>query len=69
VSKDVEVSYLAVDKKRTQIARVRVKRPDGTEEEFVKEDIEIAEGEELEWRVMDCIDCHNRPTHVYDIPD
>ncbi len=69
VSKDVEVSYLAVDKKRTRIARVRVKRPDGSEEEFAKEDIEIPEGEEGEWRTMDCIDCHNRPTHVYDMPD
>ena len=70
VSKDVEVSYLAADKKRTQVARVRVKRPDGSEEEFIKEDIELPEGEEEpEWRVMDCIDCHNRPTHIYDMPD
>jgi hypothetical protein len=69
VSKDVEVSYLSVDDKRTQVARVRVKRPDGSEEEFVKEDIEVPEGEELAWRVMDCIDCHNRPTHIYDMPD
>jgi hypothetical protein len=70
VSKDVEVSYLAADIKRTQVARVRVKRPDGTEEEFIKEDIEMPlEEEGPEWRVMDCIDCHNRPTHVYDMPD
>ncbi len=70
VSKDVEVSYLAVDRKRTQIARVKVKRPDGSEEEFIKDDIEIPEGEETpEWRIMDCIDCHNRPTHIYDMPD
>ena len=19
-----------------------------------------------QWRTMDCVDCHNRPTHVYD---
>lgn len=70
VSDDVEVSYLATDRKRTQIAKVRVKRPDGTEEEFIQEDIELPENEdELEWRVMDCIDCHNRPTHIYDMPD
>jgi hypothetical protein len=62
-------SYLSVDKKRTQVAKVRVKRPDGSEEEFIKEDIEVPEGEELEWRTMDCIDCHNRPTHIYDMPD
>jgi hypothetical protein len=69
VSKDVEVSYLAADEKRTQIARVKVKRPDGSEDEFVKEDIDVPEGQELKWRVMDCIDCHNRPTHIYDMPD
>lgn len=69
VSKDVEVSYLAVDEKRTQIARVKVKRPDGSEEEFVKEGIEIPAGFVEEWRVMDCIDCHNRPTHIYETPE
>jgi hypothetical protein len=68
VSKEVEVSYLAVDEKRTQLARVKVKRPNGTVDEFVKSDIEVPEGEELHWRVMDCIDCHNRPTHVYQMP-
>ncbi len=68
VSQEVEVSYLAVDEKRTQIAKVRVKRPDGTSDEFVS-DIEIPEGEEHTWRVMDCIDCHNRPTHIYNMPE
>ncbi len=24
---------------------------------------------EPEWREMDCVDCHNRPTHVYKLPD
>lgn len=23
------------------------------------------EDQELEWRTMDCVDCHNRPTHIY----
>lgn len=68
VSANNQVSYLAVDEKRTQIARVKVRRPDGSEEEFVKADMEIPDGEH-EWRVIDCIDCHNRPTHIYDMPD
>lgn len=21
-----------------------------------------------EWRIMDCVDCHNRPTHIYQLP-
>jgi NapC/NirT cytochrome c family, N-terminal region len=69
VSKDVQVRYLAVDRKRTKIAKVQVTHADGSQEEFVKEDIEAPEGEEGEWRTMDCIDCHNRPTHIYDWPN
>lgn len=68
VSDQVEVSYLALDDKRTQIAKVRVKRPDGTSDEF-SNDLELPEGEEGHWRVMDCIDCHNRPTHIYHMPE
>ena len=69
VSKDVEVKYLAADDRRTRIARVQVKRPDGSEDEFVKSDIEVEEGYEPEWRTMDCLDCHNRPTHIFDMPE
>lgn len=69
VSKDVEVRYLAADEKRTHIARVQVKRPDGSEDEYIKSDVEVEEGYEPKWRVMDCIDCHNRPTHIYDMPE
>ncbi len=69
VSDDVKVKYLAVDKKRTKIAKVKVTRADGSEDEYVKSDIEVPEGAEEHWRVMDCIDCHNRPTHTFDMPE
>lgn len=69
VSHNVEVSYIAADEKRTRIAKVKVKRPDGTVEEFSKKGLEAPAGKEGSWRVMDCIDCHNRPTHVYDLPE
>ena len=69
VSKDVQVTYAAIDRKRTKIPIVRVRRADGSQEEFINEDIDIPKDKELEWRVMDCIDCHNRPTHIYDWPD
>lgn len=69
VSKDVRVRYFTNDEKRTQISKVQVTLPDGTEKEFVKEDVEVQEGYEGEWRTMDCIDCHNRPTHTYDKPE
>lgn len=72
VSNNVEVSYLPADEERTKIPKVRVERPDGSVDEYVREDMEIPEAEEgeeeHEWRVMDCIDCHNRPTHKFDMP-
>jgi hypothetical protein len=76
ISKDVEIKYLPADEKRLRIPVVRVKRPDGSEDEFINKSIEMpqeAEGAEASedggWRTMDCIDCHNRPTHIYDLPE
>ncbi len=76
VSKDVEVKYLPTDNKRLQIAKVKITRPDGSMDEYVKPGVEIPaevnqseDGEKSDWRIMDCIDCHNRPTHTYDLPE
>ncbi|HEB70487.1 MAG TPA: cytochrome C [Desulfobulbus sp.] len=69
VSKDVKVQYLAANEKRTGISRVRVTRPDGSTDEFVNSDIKIEDGYVPKWRTMDCIDCHNRPTHIMDMPE
>ncbi len=76
VSKNVKVRYLAIDKKRLHIAKVKITRPDGSTDEFVKKDMKIPAdinqsetGEDSGWRTMDCIDCHNRPTHTYDLPE
>nr|MBF0220625.1 NapC/NirT family cytochrome c [Desulfobulbaceae bacterium] len=75
VSNDVKIEYKAVDTRRLVISNVRVTRPDGSQDEFTKTDPELPEGTEpaeglaLEWRTMDCIDCHNRPTHVFDLPE
>ncbi len=69
VSKDVKVEYLS-SPDRKQMYKVHVTRPDGTEDEFINPELDIKEidSENQEWRTMDCIDCHNRPTHVYQLP-
>lgn len=67
VSPDSRVEYLATDGKRSKIKRVRAVRPDGQVLEFVKKDLPDPPAG-AEWRVLDCIDCHNRPTHVFDDP-
>ena len=63
------VEYLASDKKRMKIGKIRV--TDGKSKkvtEYVNDKVEAPKGKS-DWRIMDCIDCHNRPTHVYDIPE
>ncbi|MBC8208703.1 MAG: NapC/NirT family cytochrome c [Desulfobulbaceae bacterium] len=63
VSNDIKVEYQPLDKKRTQIGKIKVTKSSGVTEEYT---IDGAEESTQEWRTMDCIDCHNRPTHVYD---
>jgi hypothetical protein len=65
-----EVYYIARDKKRLDIPYVAVKDKNGKIIEYNDEASplskeEIAKGEK---RLMDCIDCHNRPTHIYRSP-
>lgn len=66
VSNDVKVEYQALNGKRTKIGTVKVTRPGGITEEYNLADAQPEKGGEVKWRTMDCIDCHNRPTHVYD---
>ena len=65
-----EVYYIAKDKKRLDIPYVAVKDKNGRITEYNDEHEplskeEIAKGQK---RLMDCIDCHNRPTHIYRSP-
>jgi nitrate/TMAO reductase-like tetraheme cytochrome c subunit len=64
------VEYIATDDRRQEIAWVRVTRADGSVTEFNHQGNDIGEEEKatLEMRVMDCIDCHNRPSHQYPPP-
>jgi nitrate/TMAO reductase-like tetraheme cytochrome c subunit len=65
------IGYTAIDDKRQVIPRVTWVDDDGKSVEFVSTDIE-ASAEELaagETRIMDCVDCHNRPTHAFVLPE
>ncbi len=65
VSRDNRVEYRAVDRQRLQIRDVRVVRPDGSTTRYTLEGLRPLP-EDTPWRVMDCVDCHNRPTHIYE---
>jgi nitrate/TMAO reductase-like tetraheme cytochrome c subunit len=65
-----EVTYVPRDRERQDIPYIAVKSDDGSLIEYMDTDKpltreEIAKGKK---RVMDCIDCHNRPTHIYHSP-
>jgi len=66
-----EISYISDDDKRETIPWVRMKGPDGKIVEYVSKDNPISPSqiEQANKRKMDCIDCHNRPTHIYLSPN
>lgn len=67
VASENKITYKAVDQKRMIIPEINLTRKNGTNEIFKTSDADqlISSSEYLEVREMDCIDCHNRPTHIY----
>lgn len=60
-----KVTYITTDEKRQTIAYVKVEDPSGTRE-FRAEGVTDAQLAKGERREMDCMDCHNRPSHRFD---
>ena len=65
------VTYVAADDKRQVIPWVSYKDSAGAVKEFTSSDNPPKPGMPVkgERRTMDCMDCHNRPTHRYDMPE
>lgn len=66
-----EVSYIATDAQRQQIPWVRMKDRQGNVVEYLAKNSPLTPDqiEQSPKRRMDCIDCHNRPAHIYASPD
>ncbi|HVR39712.1 MAG TPA: NapC/NirT family cytochrome c [Thermoanaerobaculia bacterium] len=66
-----EITYVATDEKRQKIEWIRVKGKDGHVREYRLEGSKLTPQQiaEAPKRRMDCVDCHNRPTHIYTPPD
>jgi hypothetical protein len=64
------ISYTAVDERRQQIATVTYRDDAGKTVEFASTELKPtpAEVSNGETRSMDCVDCHNRPTHAFELP-
>jgi len=66
-----QIRYISIDDKRQVIPVVSYTDDKGKTTEFVSTDIK-ATRQQLdagEHRTMDCIDCHNRPTHAFELPE
>ena len=66
-----EITYFATDDKRQDIPWVRLKDRNGNVTEYVAQTASLTQQQidQASKRRMDCIDCHNRPTHIYLSPN
>jgi hypothetical protein len=65
------IHYIAIDEQRQIIPVVYYTDDKGKTIEFVSADIKATKEqlEKGEKRAMDCVDCHNRPTHAFELPE
>ena len=68
VSAENEIRYSSTEFERQEMAWVKVKQADGSFKAFRNKELARNVKSEPE-RVMDCVDCHNRVTHIYDDPE
>ncbi len=68
VAGGVRVRYASLDDRRQEMIWVEVVRPDGSTARYVNRRLdEEPRAEDI--RTMDCVDCHNRATHIYETPE
>ena len=68
---DNVIDYIYTDERRLVIPWIKVTSKDGKETIFRSKDSNFDEKNfnKDNLRTMDCIDCHNRPSHIYHQPD
>lgn len=66
-----KMTYFSTDEQRQVIPWVQMEDSKGNVVEYVTKDKPPTQAEidKADKRRMDCIDCHNRPTHIYTPPD
>ena len=72
VAPENKITYRSTDHTRMVIPEIILTEADGRQTVFRTEDADELLNEtalEGEMREMDCIDCHNRPSHIYLTPD
>lgn len=71
INPENKISYIYTDQRRLVIPWVKVTSKDGKETIFRDKNSKFDEKKfnKDNLRTMDCIDCHNRPSHIYHQPD
>lgn len=63
-----EVRYTSVGDEREEMIWVDVRQDDGSFKRFRNTRLDVSVTHE-DVRVLDCVDCHNRATHIYEDPE
>ena len=65
------IQYIAIDRQRQTIPEVIYADDAGKRIEFTSSDTKLTPAQRASGnlRTMDCVDCHNRPTHTFELPD
>ncbi|HKK73313.1 MAG TPA: NapC/NirT family cytochrome c [Candidatus Krumholzibacteria bacterium] len=69
VAEENEVRYASVEDQRREMIWVDARQPDGSWKRYENTDLVGDPDTAGHERRFDCVDCHNRATHVYEQPD
>ena len=69
ISEENEVRYSSVNDLREDMIWVDVRQEDGSFKRYRNRNLPDSLASDTEPRIMDCVDCHNRATHIYEQPD
>ncbi|MDD5087168.1 MAG: NapC/NirT family cytochrome c [bacterium] len=64
-----EVRYAAADARRMEMRWVEARQPDGSFRRYRNREFPPSTESSSDVRTMDCVDCHNRATHIYEEPE
>ncbi len=67
--KEYSVEYSSVDDEREEIMGIRVIQGDKVLKTFKNNSLPVSSDGLSSMRTMDCVDCHNRATHIYEVPE
>lgn len=71
INPNVKIEFISLDDKEQEIPWVKYTNlKNGKEKIFISENLNFSKEmfDTLKIRTMDCIDCHNRPSHIYNPP-